>query len=388
MVVERIVANFSENTKSATTATALLTLAAIAAVVLPIMYFVGRYSGAIQHFMKAPVGHNMGRNWMWVVGGGAVTVALGTGFAIYSFRKAPDTEPVRTLKTEEDVEAAKAGLGAGWMPELSEDGFRVNFRNINTGQVTEARPKGPAIGAPESLDSPRQKLVLEDRPLLEGWMIVRASDGTPLFQNSITKATLRIDCAHPPYADLLAPLVQEHEEAHSEDSPLTSLLPSPAQAEEPALLPGWRRVVDPLYSAEPFYISSDGLSTRWDPPLASPPPSSALPAYPAPSPQANGPTHSEDAPFQASALPSAAQDEEPALLPGWSKVQRAGGDPFYWNDDTWENRSEPPFADSENSMELLAQGWIVITDGPTKKYINRKTHETRSLDNPPILAQG
>lgn len=139
MVVERIKANFTNHAPSASLGAGLLTLVAIAAVVLPIMTLVGRYSGALQQFMKSPVGPKLGQNWMWVAGGGAFTLLLGSGFALYSFRK-PKDEGDGTPLQDPSAQAAGAGSLAAGQP--------VPQPTTSSGSATQLAPLSPPLAEP------------------------------------------------------------------------------------------------------------------------------------------------------------------------------------------------------------------------------------------------
>ena len=95
----KIAENFTKNTGSAVTATILLTILAITAIVLPIMTLVGRYSGALKEFMKTGqtiAGRSAGQNWMYVAGAGLVIFVAGGVAAGLSFRRKPEPTSTQT----------------------------------------------------------------------------------------------------------------------------------------------------------------------------------------------------------------------------------------------------------------------------------------------------
>ena len=99
----KIAENFTKNPGSAVTATVLLTLLAITAIVLPIMTLVGRYSGALKEFMKTShtiAGRSAGQNWMYVAGAGLVIFVAGGVAAGLSFRRKPEPPTTQTKQTQ------------------------------------------------------------------------------------------------------------------------------------------------------------------------------------------------------------------------------------------------------------------------------------------------
>ena len=103
---------FQNHQVSAPLAVGFLGLAVLAAVVLPVMTYVGKYSATMQKFMKTAVkigGHDAGQNWMWVAGGAAGATAVGLTSLAVSLRNKKEVKPVATPTgtTEQPVVTAQ-----------------------------------------------------------------------------------------------------------------------------------------------------------------------------------------------------------------------------------------------------------------------------------------
>ena len=136
-IAGRIADNYKTNPWSASAATALLGLGLIASIVLTITATRGPFSGAIQKFMKTGVkiaGHDAGRNWMYVLGGGAATFVLGGVATGLSFRKPT-------------IEQLSKGLPEGYAIQ-TDDNSKVYYRNTLTGDAQWERPTQAAENLP------------------------------------------------------------------------------------------------------------------------------------------------------------------------------------------------------------------------------------------------